>query len=44
MLKLQGGSKGFNEQMQCAILVCGDLRNYGFMNKIFLLLMEVFMQ
>ena len=30
MFKLQGGSKGFNEQMQCAILVCGDLRNYGF--------------
>ena len=24
------GSKGFNKQMQCAILVCGDLRNYGF--------------
>ena len=30
MFKLQGGSKGFNEQMQCAILICGDLRNYGF--------------
>lgn len=30
MFELQGGSKGFNKQMQCAILVCGDLRNYGF--------------
>ena len=30
MFKLQGGSKGFYEQMQCAILICGDLRNYGF--------------
>lgn len=26
--KLQGGCKGFYEDMQCAILVCGDLRLY----------------
>lgn len=30
MFELQGGSKGFNKQMQCAILVCSDLRSYGF--------------
>ena len=30
MFVLQGGSKGFDCQMQCAILVCTDLRNYGF--------------
>ena len=44
MFKLQGGSKGFYEQMQCAILICGDLRNYGFYEQIYLLLMEDFMR
>lgn len=30
IFKLQGGCTGFNNQMQCAILICGDLRNYAF--------------
>lgn len=30
VFKLQGGCNGFNNQMQCAILICGDLRNYAF--------------
>ena len=30
MLQLQGGSKGFYEDMQYAILVCGDLNYYRF--------------
>lgn len=30
MFALQGGSKGFGCEMQCAILVCTDLRSYGF--------------
>lgn len=30
LFRLQGGSKGFDNHMQVAILICGDLRNYGF--------------
>lgn len=30
LFQLQGGSKGFDNRMQAAILICGDLRNYGF--------------
>ena len=29
VFSLQGGSKGFYENMQVAILICGDLRGYG---------------
>lgn len=30
LFRLQGGTKGFYEDMQCAILVCSDLRSYNF--------------
>lgn len=29
ILSMQGGAKGFYEDMQAAILVCGDMRGYG---------------
>lgn len=29
VFKLQGGSKGFYEYLQCAILICADIRRYG---------------
>ena len=29
VFKLQGGSKGFYEKLQCAIMICADIRRYG---------------
>lgn len=29
VFELQGGSKGFYKKMQCAIMICADIRRYG---------------